>query len=86
MPKKGDRPIVSETVRLEFQEWLDSLGGCERVGKIHDVHRSTLSKYVTGVEPLPMLWVRYMWMSKELATRKGAHMDFHDAEVGENEF
>lgn len=86
MPKRAKKPETCEAIREEFQEWLDSLGGCERVGNIHEVHRSTLSRYIAGTEPLPFLWVRYMWMSKELTALKGGLIEFHDIEVGENEY
>ena len=86
MPKIKPKAEVNEAILEEFQEWCDSLGGCERVGNIHGVHRSTLSRYIAGTEPLPLLWIRYMWMSKELTTLKGGFIEFHDLEVGENEF
>jgi len=86
MPKIKPKPETCETILEEFEAWINSLGGCERVGRIHEVHRSTLSRYIAGTEPLPLLWVRYMWMSKELTTLKGGYIEFHDLEAGENEY
>ena len=55
---------------IEFGKWISEMGGCERVGKINGIHKSTLHRYINGAEELPKLWINYMNQSKENAELK----------------
>ncbi len=55
---------------IAFTKWVEDLGGVVRVAKINDIHRSTLSRYISGAEELPKLWINFMKISKENAELK----------------
>lgn len=61
---------VAQCDIVTFEKWINQLGGCERVARINEVHKSTLHRYCNGAEELPKLWINFMNQSKELAELK----------------
>jgi len=60
---------TSEEDAIEFEKWINSLGGTNRVANVMGVDRTTIWRHMTSGK-IPKVWFRFMKMSQELAEYK----------------